>query len=134
MLIWEQWKPGFDDRMPIYRQISLLFCRAFVRGDLTPGQRIPSIREMSEYLKVNSNTVQRAFQEMERDGLISSKRGTGYFITEDIILKEKTRQNLAYVSIGRFIEEMRALGSSDREIMDELKSYLKGGQDNESGS
>ena len=126
MPLWEQWSMAFDDRMPIYRQIVLRFNRAFVRGDINPQERIPSIRELSTLLKVNTNTIQRAYQEMERDGLISSKRGTGYFITEDLSMIEKTRRSLALDSLHRFVEEMRALGCTDRDILDELTIYMRG--------
>ncbi|MCL2197254.1 MAG: GntR family transcriptional regulator [Treponema sp.] len=127
MPLWERWKPAFDDRMPIYRQIILMFSQAFVRGDIEPGERIPSIREMSALLKVNTNTMQRAYQEMERDTLINSKRGTGYFYTEDLKMIEKIRRDLAVSSQHRFLEEMRALGGSDREIIKNLEIFIKKG-------
>jgi len=114
--------------MPIYRQIILQFSQAFVRGDIVPGERIPSIREMSAFLKVNTNTIQRVYQEMERDGLISSRRGTGYFFTEDKEMIEKIRRDLAQESLRRFVEEMRALGCADREILNELTLFFKGGK------
>jgi len=127
MPLWEKWRLAFDDRMPIYRQIILMFSQAFVRGDIEPGERIPSIREMSAFLKVNTNTMQRVYQEMERDDLISSKRGTGYFFTEDLKMIEKIRKNLAIDSQRRFLEEMRALGGSDREIISDLQIFIKKG-------
>ena len=127
MPLWEKWRLAFDDRSPIYRQIILQFSQAFVRGDILPGERIPSIREISALLKVNTNTIQRVYQEMERDGLINSKRGTGYFITEELQMIEKMRRDLAFVSQSRFVEEMRALGCKDREILDELDLFMKGG-------
>jgi DNA-binding transcriptional regulator YhcF (GntR family) len=134
MQLWERWRLAFDDRMPIYRQISLQLSQAFVRGDVCPGERIPSIREMSAILKVNTNTVQRSYQEMEREGLICSKRGTGYFLTEDINMKEKTRLNLAQDSMSRFTDEMCALGRKDKEIIDELILFMKGGKKRETSS
>jgi DNA-binding transcriptional regulator YhcF (GntR family) len=114
--------------MPIYRQIILRFSQAFVRGDIKPGERILSIREMSALLQVNTNTMQRVYQEMERDALISSKRGTGYFFTEDTGMIEKIRRSLAKDSLCRFAEEMRALGCADKEIIDEISSYMNGGK------
>jgi len=125
---WEQWRLEFDDRMPIYRQIILRFSQAFVRGNIQPGERIPSIRELSALLKVNTNTIQRAYQEMERDEMINGKRGTGYFLTEDGKMIEKIRRNLAQESLNRFAGEMRALGCADREIMEELELFMKGGK------
>jgi DNA-binding transcriptional regulator YhcF (GntR family) len=128
MPLWEQWRLAFDDRTPIYRQIILQFGQAFVRGNIQPGERIPSIRELSALLKVNTNTVQRVYQEMERDEMINSKRGMGYFFTEDRKMIEKTRRNLARESLNRFVGEMRALGSADTEIMEELELFMKGGK------
>jgi len=126
MPLWDKWNLDFDDRLPIYRQIKLRFSRAFVRGEIAPGARVPSIREMSAGLKVNANTMQRVYQEMEREGLITSKRGTGYFFTEDDTMLEKTRRALAFESLRRFVDEMRELGCADDDIVDELTNYMKG--------
>lgn len=134
MQLWERWRLALDDRMPIYRQIIIQFSRAFVRGDIKPGERIPSIRELSSLLKVNANTIQRAYQEMERDELINSKRGTGYFFTEDLKMAEEIRKKLATDSLCRFVEEMCALGCTNKEIIDELVSYMEGAEPNESDS
>jgi GntR family transcriptional regulator len=128
MPLWEQWRLAFDDSMPIYRQIILQFSRAFVRGNIQAGERIPSIRELSALLKVNTNTIQRVYQEMERDEMINSKRGTGYFFTEDKKMIEKIRRSLALESLSRFVDEMRALGCADTEIMKELEAFMKGGK------
>ena len=134
MLIWEQWTMAFDDRMPIYRQIILQFSRAFVRGDIKPGDRIPSIRELSAHLRVNTNTIQRVYQEMERGGLISSKRGTGYFFSEDTGMTDITRRELAQEALKRFVEDMRELGLADSEINNELTVFMKGDAINEPGA
>jgi len=134
LLIWNNWKLAFDDRMPIYRQIIIQLSQAFVRGDIPPGERIPSIREMSGFLRVNTNTIQRAYQEMERDGLINSKRGTGYFITDDIKVKEEICRKLAQNSLSRFVGEMRALGYSDNIILNDLRSYIEGENNGKTGS
>jgi len=127
---WEEWRLTFDDRSPIYRQIIHRFNQAFAGGDIKPGERIPSIREISALLMVNTNTMQRVYQEMERDGLINSKRGTGYFFTEEINMKEKTRRELVINSQSRFADEMRALGCKDKEIIKELELFLKSGGKN----
>ena len=134
MPLWDQWRLAFDDRMPIYRQIILQFSQAFVRGNIQAGERIPSIRELSALLKVNTNTIQRVYQEMERDEMISSKRGTGYFFTDDEKMIEKTRRNLAQESLNRFVEEMRALGCTDTEITSELEIFMKGGKNHADNS
>ena len=133
MSLWEKWIKTFDDRMPIYRQIILQFYQAFVRGDIAPGDRIPSIRDLSLLLKVNTNTVQRVYQEMEREGLISSKRGTGYFFTDEVDAVEKTKKKLSTDALEHFVLEMQALGCRENEILEELKNYF-GGKINASAS
>ena len=128
--MWKSWSLIFDDRTPIYRQIIIQYNQAFVRGDIQPGERIPSIREASGLLKVNTNTIQHAYQEMEREGLIISKRGTGYFFTDDPLAAGQISRRLTGESIRRFVEEMRALKLTNEEIREELASYLEGdGQD-----
>jgi len=134
MQMYQEWGQTFDDRMPIYRQIILRFNRAFVRGDIKPGDRIPSIRELSALLRVNTNTIQRVYHEMERDEVISSKRGTGYYLTEDSKMTEKIRRDLTSESVQRFVDEMCALGLKKKEIIEELETYMKGVDDNESNS
>ena len=128
---WEAWNTEFDDRSPIYRQIILQFSRAYIRREIPSGARIPSIREMSAILKVNANTVQRVYQEMERDGLIVSKRGTGYFFTEDEGMLEKTKDTLTRESLRRFVDEMKALGCGDEDVVSELIKYMKEGGQND---
>ena len=134
MLQYEKWSFSFDDRLPIYRQIILQFIRAFVRGDIQAGDRIPSIRELSSLLKVNTNTIQRVYQEMEREGIIISKRGTGYYFTEDNNMTEKIRRELTQESLNRFVEEMCSLGLKKNEILSELEEHLKGDDVCESSS
>ena len=130
MSTWEQWSFEFHDSSPIYRQIIRQFQRAFARAEIPRGSRIPSIRDMSVALKVNANTMQRVYQEMERDGLINSKRGTGYFFTEDEHMIDNIRKDLAAESLSRFVDEMRGLGLKDEEIVGELTEYMKEGEEN----
>jgi len=127
---YEKWSVAFDDRLPIYRQIILQFNRAFVRGDISPGGRIPSIRELSALLRVNTNTIQRVYQEMERDGLISSKRGTGYYFTEDNKMAKIIQRELILESLQRFVGEMQSLGLESKDILSELEVFMKGDEKN----
>jgi len=115
----------FDERSPIYEQIVTQFCRALIKGELQPAQRIPSIRELAMQLKVNTNTVQRAYQEMERRQLIFSKRGTGYFITEGKEMVQAIKTEMVKDVVSRFLEEMRALGFDDSQIKGEIENFIE---------
>lgn len=68
--------------VPIYRQIAAQVIRAIVSGVYQPGEALPSQRSLAVELRVNPNTVQRAFDELLRDGVIESRRGRGVFVVD----------------------------------------------------
>lgn len=127
MLTIENWRNDFDERIPIYLQIINQFCRSLVKGELHPGDRIPSIRDLALMLKVNTNTIQRAYQEMERKQLIFSQRGTGYFVMKDEKMIQTVKDEMVQNAAAQFLEEMRALGYKDSQILKELEQQMKGG-------
>ena len=128
MLPTESWRADFDERYPIYQQIIHRFSRSLVKGELNPGDRIPSIRELAVDLKVNTNTIQRSYQEMERSNMIYSQRGTGYFVMNDDRLVDTVKDNMVRESPTRFLEEMRALGYDNGQILAELGRQLGEGE------
>ena len=67
--------------VPIYRQIADYIRRAVAAGVYRPGEMIPSLRALALELTVNPNTVQRAYEQLERDGLIHARKGLGMFVT-----------------------------------------------------
>jgi GntR family transcriptional regulator len=77
---------------------------------------MPSVRELSENFKVNPNTVQRVFQELEREGITYSQRGIGTFVCEGYELIEKLKTTQAQKHTKRFLEEMTELGFTNKEI------------------
>ena len=86
---------------------------------------MPSIRDVALALGVNTNTVQRAYQEMERRELIFSQRGTGYFVSGDEKMIERIELEVVRESMVKFLEEMRELGLSDARILAELKNQME---------
>lgn len=72
-----------DSPVPIYEQILTQAVFAVANGDLPPGEMLPSVRDLSAELVVNPNTVVRAYQELERLGVIEAKRGLGMEVTAD---------------------------------------------------
>jgi GntR family transcriptional regulator len=66
--------------IPVYRQIVDQVCRAIESGVYKPGEALPSQRALAAEVRVNPNTVQRAFDELVRDGVVESKRGLGVFV------------------------------------------------------
>jgi GntR family transcriptional regulator len=73
-------EPG--SHVPIYLQIADAVRAAVAAGMYRPGETLPSLRAMAVYLHVNPNTVQRAYDALEREGLIYSQRGRGVFVAQ----------------------------------------------------
>lgn len=90
---------------------------------------MPSVREMSESFKVNPNTIQRVFLELEREGITYSQRGIGTFVSEGKELLERLRTTQGKKYTLRFVNEMKELGMAKDEVMEYLKSALEDHED-----
>ncbi len=87
--------------VPIYLQIVEGVRSAITSGGLRPGEALPSLRSLGVQLRVNPNTVQRAFDELERDGLIFPRRGVGMYVAELRIHPALGRDEAAVVEAFR---------------------------------
>lgn len=119
-----QWK--FDGNAPIYTQLVDQMKLGIVSGEWIPGQRIPAVRELAVDAGVNPNTMQRALQELERQGLMFSQRTSGRFVTEDREMIENAKRTLANRHISAFIRQMQALGYTRQEIVAMLEESERG--------
>ena len=102
---------------PIYAQIMERITLDIVSGIYLPGARLPSVRDLAQDAGVNPNTMQKALSELERTGLVISQRTSGRFITEDLTMVEKTKQNLASMQIREFLEKMEHIGFTKEAII-----------------
>ncbi len=100
----------FRDDTPIYTQLIVQIEELLVSGALSPGQRLPSVRDLAAEAGVNPNTMQRALTELERRGLLYSQRTTGRFVTEDGDMIKSLQERLALTEIQAFLERMEKLG------------------------
>ncbi|WP_050181277.1 GntR family transcriptional regulator [Domibacillus robiginosus] len=117
----------FQTSKPIYSQIADRIVQQFVRGELLPGEKLPSVREMAIQSGVNPNTIQRTYGELERLGVVETKRGQGTFMTEKNEMIQKMRTDIQQEIIQAFIQNMRQIGLSDEEIHHSVHECLKGG-------
>ncbi len=120
-----QVKLDFDSTRPIYMQIIDEVKRAVARNLLMPGGKLPSQRELAEAARVNPNTVQRAYREMEAMGLVETKRGEGTYIREDDGLLASLRGEMAQTAVDNFIRQVLALGLKEAEIVKLVTSRYK---------
>ena len=100
----------FENNIPIYIQLVEAMKLQIIAGQLNPGDRIPSVRELAMLHKVNPNTMQKALSELEDEALIYTERTNGKFVTEDRELIAKHKKIYADCLATRYLESMAAIG------------------------
>jgi GntR family transcriptional regulator len=109
-----------DSSVPIYIQIEDSINSLIAAGQLQPGEQLPTIRELAAEIRVNLNTVARAYFELDKEGVITTQRGKGTFVSgvPDQKQIEKTRSKLLQSIIETALEEAYGLGYSVEEIQE----------------
>ncbi|WP_066369214.1 GntR family transcriptional regulator [Neobacillus fumarioli] len=115
----------FQASKPIYVQIADHLSYQIVRGELKTGEKLPSVREMAILSGVNPNTIQRTYSEMERMGIVETKRGQGTFVTENEHVLKELKIRLQNDIIAVFVQNMKDLGFSQEDMIKGLQQYLR---------
>ncbi len=103
--------------IPIYKQIVNQIKHAAAGGLLSPGDQLPSVRELSENLTINPNTVSKAYQELEREGVIDIIHGVGTFVSKgNVSMEEEEKEVLMKKSIKQLFTEAYHLGFSHERL------------------
>lgn len=113
----------FLNDTPIYLQIMNLIKSDIVSGKISKGEKLMSTRELAIELKVNPNTIQRVFRELENEQICFTKRGMGTYVTEDDETILGLKQQLAAGLIEQFVMGMKQLNFSIHEIIEKLRTY-----------
>ncbi len=115
------WK--IDKHRAICPQLCEQLCAHIAAGEFAPDQRIMSVREVALAAGVNPNTVQRAFAQLEQQGILYSARGAGWFVSPDISAARQLREQLSQEKIGAFFAEMTSLGMTPEQIKEAVKEW-----------
>lgn len=113
---WGDWLK-FNNETPIYLQLFQRLALDIVTGKYLAGEKIPSVRELSVMYKVNPNTVQKALSELEDVELIYTERTNGKFVTEKKETIKNYLESLAQEKTIFYINDMKDLGYSLKEII-----------------
>src|SRR4051794_34814887 len=114
---------GLDLRsgVPVYRQIIDRVLAARASGELSPGDQLPTVRQLAVDLAINPNTVVRAYRELEIRGVLVTQQGTGTFIANQKVEPDEVeRQRRLNQLIGDFVARAGAGGFSVKEVMDRM--------------
>ncbi len=116
-----EWKLTND--RPIYLQLTEQIVQRIVSGRYPPASKLPSVRDLAVEAGVNPNTMQRAFAELEREGLVTTNRTAGRIVTEDVTMIESIRGQLAAQKIKEFLDGMELLGFTGSQAANLLAQY-----------
>ncbi|MGH9881559.1 MAG: GntR family transcriptional regulator [Pyrinomonadaceae bacterium] len=116
-----------SDPTPLYAQLTRAIKFAIAIGKLNIGEQLPTVRQLAVDLRINANTVARVYAELERTGVVETRRGVGTFIrARHFEAKEsRNRDNHLRAFADRFIAEAGALGFSLDDLIDHLQSRHK---------
>lgn len=117
-----EWK--FKSGIPIYTQIIDEMTMRIASGAYSPGDKLPSVRDMAMDAGVNPNTMQRALAELERKGLVFSERTSGRFVTKEDSVLRKLHEELARVYFDEFAAKLQKIGMSKAEISEQIRKWL----------
>ena len=123
----------FRSDVPIYEQIAEELRKKIAEGQVAPGDQLPTVRQLALDLRVNFNTVSRAYRVLDEAGLISTQRGRGTYIweepTEETMraIKMKSLEELA----RNYLQEVNRLGFSVESAIEELKQLSIEGAESE---
>jgi GntR family transcriptional regulator len=112
--------------IPIYRQIMDQIRRGIVTGQLRPDQQVEQVRSLSARLKINPMTVSKAYSFLEREGLLTRRRGIGLFVSAQ---SEEPQQRIKSKLLRNLMKEAAIqsiqMGFSENEVMEELEKQFK---------
>ena len=111
-----------DADRPIYAQLVERIQMQIVSGQYPAGGKLPSVRELAAVAAVNPNTMQKAFAELERSGLIITQRTNGRTVTEDQQKIRDIKEALAQEHVNNFFTKMKELGYTEQEAIELLRA------------
>lgn len=116
----------YQDRRPIYEQVTEKFRMLILRGVMPPGSRMPSVRQLAMELAINPNTIQRAYMTLEQEGLIYPVKGKGNFVADAEQIRRKSREDYQK-ELRTLVRKGMELGLEEDELIYIVKDCCKEG-------
>lgn len=114
----------FDKREAVYIQVIRYFKEQIAIGEIKSGEEIPSRRELAQQLKINPNTVQRAYKEMEEEGLIYTDGNKPSIITKEMDRIKEIRESLITEAIDQFVDRITSLQIPKEQVFELVQIKL----------
>lgn len=110
--------------LPVYLQVKQAILLDVMSGRLADGDRLPSIRELAKILKLNPNTVAKAYYNLEEEGVIEGRRGSGYLVKVHKTKLDKLKLGMLEDAFKTFLEKAFAMGFARTDIEDLMRRLL----------
>lgn len=114
---------NLDKNKALCPQICQQLCARIATGQIQPGEKLMSVREVAVAAGVNPNTVQSAFTQLEQQGILYSVRGTGWYANPDTTAARELREKLVQEKTTAFFAELAAMGISPAEVKEIVKEW-----------
>lgn len=114
----------YKDRRPIYEQVTERFKELILLGVLKANEQLPSVRNLAMELSINPNTIQRAYAELERLGIVYCIKGKGNFVAENTKLLEIKQEELKQF-IKDLVKKADELSLNQDELINQIKAYYR---------
>jgi len=113
--------------MPLYAQLTRAIQFAIATGRLRIGEQLPTVRQLAVELRVNANTVAKVYTELERSGILETRRGVGTFVSARHLEAGHRQEHEKHLIelVDRFVAEAGAMGFSTDDLLDQLQSRRK---------
>ena len=118
--------------MPLYAQLTRAIQFAIATGRLRIGEQLPTVRQLAVELRVNANTVAKVYAELERAGVLETRRGVGTFVCARHFeaISSQDHATVLRELVERFVEEAAAMGFSPDDLLDQLQRRREKETDN----
>lgn len=117
---------NLDKKRPLCPQICEQICVLISKGELKPGARLMSVRDVAVSASVTPNTVQKAFEMLEQQGIIYSRRGSGWYVSENAGIAGDVRSGLIRTKTETYVNDLMSLGLSETDIISNVKEFIDG--------
>ena len=118
-------KVQFTQGRPVYEQVLFAAKKAIVCGQLKPGDAFPSVRVLSQELRINPNTAQKVSAHLREEGLIEVKPGLGSVITESARALKSQKKDLLESELERLVVEAKKLKLTEKDVQEALHQHWK---------
>lgn len=113
----------YNTSAPIYLQVINELKKKMVKGELMPGEKMPSGRDLAVEYKINQNTAARIYRELEAQGYCFTRRGIGTFVSEEESMFQDLKKEMASELVKNFMHEMDGLGFEKGDIIEQIADY-----------